>query len=163
MLREAKLIDESRVSDTIRIDYKKADLELPINETAIIRYSEFDIATAVFLFDEVQDTMAAFTSAASVLRTEGHLICAMLDVNREMERYELAGASEAIIVSRNVVVDGHEVPGELFRVLRPTEAIMESAQRVGLALRLNEVISPQSLNSRSDGPALRILVWQKIL
>jgi hypothetical protein len=137
-------------------------LELPIDQTAIFNYRNFDVATAVFLMDEVEGIAACFASATSVLREGGHLICGMLDVNREIERYELKRSEKPIVMSKDITAGGQQLPGQLFRVLRSQQEIMEAADAAGLTLHLNEVISPKVLTSRSNGPALRIMAWQKM-
>lgn len=157
-----KIADAMDMSQAHRVEWRHADLELPINQTTIFNYKGFDVATAVFLMDEVEDVSACFASATSVLREGGHLICGMLDVNREIERYELRRSEKPIVMSKDITVGGQPLPGQLFRVLRPQHEIIEAADVSGLTLRLNEVISPKALTSRSSGPALRIMAWQKV-
>jgi ubiquinone/menaquinone biosynthesis C-methylase UbiE len=129
------LAKDLEVSHARKVNWHKADLELPIHETAIYPFTGFDIATAIFLFDEVENVAACFASARSVLRPGGHLVCAMLDADRERERYDLPDAShDPVTVARPIVIDGDHVPGEYYRLVRSIEQINAIAVSAGFTL-----------------------------
>lgn len=161
----SKMLNLARHLDTNytpKVAWHHADLELPINQTAIYTFGGFDIATAVFLLDEVEDVVACFASAMFVLSPGGYFICGMLDADREKERHNLPSLSnEAITVSRSIVIRGHSVPSEFYRLVRAREYLCTAASSLGFLLHNDRTLRPLELETPRGGPALRIATWKK--
>jgi SAM-dependent methyltransferase len=149
-----------------RIACFRADLELPLETRTVYPLRDFSVATASFLFDEVEDLSACFASAASVLIRGGHLVAALLDTDRERERYrqevESVGAGDGpVLLAKSLEVHGRTAAGEFFRALRGADEIQGAALAKGFEQVSSRVMTPSALRSRPDGPALRLFVWRK--
>lgn len=158
-----RLAGESDVSDVPRLRFFEVDLESPIENILANHLRDFDVATATFLLDEIEDIDTCFASAASMIRPGGHLTCGTLDYDREMQRHSAhieptRKQDKALVISNTL--PGHRSLGEYFRVVRETEEFDQHAERHGFRLVENIVMSPSDLHSRADGPALRLLSWR---
>ena len=157
MLNLANGID-SNYSNRVR--WHRADLELPIAQTAIYSFTNFDIATAVFLLDEIENIQACFESARCVLRPGGAFVCGMLDPEREKERYHLPNSVQhTFTIARPTTIAGERLAGEYFRLVRPMEQIFAAASSCGLTRSQDITVRPSELGTSRDGPILRIIIW----
>jgi ubiquinone/menaquinone biosynthesis C-methylase UbiE len=161
-----KLAKESDVSDLPRLRFFEIDLEVPIENGAANNLSEFDVATAIFLLDEIENIDTCFASASSIIRSGGHLTCGTLDYSREMQRHSAQilqeGWLDKILVVSNSL-PRHRTSGTYYRIMRNVESYQQSAEQHGFQLVRNIALSPAELHSRPDGPGLRLLTWQKTI
>lgn len=122
----------------------------------------FNVVTASFVIDEIENINAFFCFVAEILGTGGYFICATLDYEREKERYKDQLASihneSTILMSKELFnVSNYE----LFRIFRSLKLIKETANNYGLKLIDEKKFSPSEMKSREDGPGLLIQIWEK--
>lgn len=151
------------VSGIPRLTFIDADLEVPMSAAHARQLQNFDIATAAFLLDEVEEPGTCFSWAARMLRPGGVLICCTLDYDREVQRHAVQIDPKAhagpIVIGRPMFVESKSVAGQYYRVLRTTAELERIAQQHALRLSAERLLPPSALGSRPDGPSLRLLTW----
>lgn len=160
MIQRAQYIN---ITGVPRVEFYELDIEQPITNISNNLIKDFNIATATFLLDEIENIDAFFFSVSEILQDGGRLICATLDYEREKERYknDFFFINENILMSKEICnISTGESMGELFRIFRPLETINTSAENYGLNIEKEILFSPLEMKSRANGPGLRIQVWQ---
>lgn len=148
-------------TDTEDVEFRSIDIEARAN--AIDNLDLFDIVTAAFVLDEIEDVDAFFLNVAAALKPDGHLVVATLDGALERLRYknilfDVPASDQPIVLSKPLIYGG----AELYRVLRHEGFATGHALRNGFELVEQTTFSPSDLNSRSTGPGVQLEVWKKI-